>query len=363
MTGTTSMKLCCAAALLCAALAAAPALANDRATAVVQNAIDGFVRPAYARLVERTAAVKDDLAALCAAPSQARLDAARGSFQAATDAWSEAEIIRFGPVTEKNRLERLLFWPDRKGIGLKQVQAALAGKDASAADPAQLPAKSVAMQGFGALEFVLFGTGAETLAASGDPYRCSYGRAIAANIAAMAAAVSAEWQSPDGFARQWARPGPDNPLYQNGSEAVTELLEVFVNGLEMTRDVRINGFLGKDAEDDKPRQAIYWRSDGTARSLGAGMAGMKALFDASRLGDDLPEDQRWVAESIGFELDNAVAAAAVADGPIAEALADPAKRGKLAYLLIVTSSLSDLFGVRLSGAFGLTAGFSSLDGD
>jgi predicted lipoprotein len=30
---------------------------------------------------------------------------------------------------------------------------------------------------------------------------------------------------------------------------------------------------------------------------------------------------------------------------------------------LVTSSLSELFGVRLAGALGLTAGFSSLDGD
>ena len=101
------------------------------------------------------------------------------AFRPTTDAWSYAEIIRFGPITEQNRLERMLFWPDRKGIGLKQVQATLAAKDATAADPAQLPAKSVAMQGLGALEFVLFGTGAEALATAGDPYRCRYGAAIA----------------------------------------------------------------------------------------------------------------------------------------------------------------------------------------
>jgi predicted lipoprotein len=70
--------------------------------------------------------------------------------------------IRFGPVTEENRLERILFWPDRKGIGLKQVQAAIAGEDATAADPQTLPGKSVAMQGLGALEFVLFGTGSDS---------------------------------------------------------------------------------------------------------------------------------------------------------------------------------------------------------
>jgi predicted lipoprotein len=300
---------------------------------------------------------------LCAAPSPGNLDAVRQNFRDATDAWSYAEIIRFGPITEDNRLERLLFWPDRKGIGLKQVQAALAEKDAGATDPAQLGTKSVAMQGFGALEFVLFGTDSDTLAAAGEPYRCQYGAAIAGNIAAMVGDVAAEWAKPDGFAKQWANPGPDNPLYQNGGEAVTELLEVFVNGLEMVRDVRLNGFLGEKAEDDKPKQAIYWRSAGTARSLGANMAGMKALFDASHLGDDLSSDAHWIAESIDFEFGNALNAAKVADGPIADTLADETKRGKLTYFRLVTSSLSELFGTRLAGEFGLTAGFSSLDGD
>jgi predicted lipoprotein len=349
--------------LVLACLAGRPALAGDTATAVVQAAIDGFIRPGYAALSERTGSLDAAVEALCAAPSAGKLDAAREHFRAATDAWSAIETVAFGPITEDNRLERLLFWPDRKGIGLRQVQAAIAGSNADAADPAKLATMSVAMQGFGALEFVLFGTGSDTLAAPGDPYRCRYGAAIAANVAAIAGDVEAAWRRPDGFAREWANPGPGNPLYQNGDEAVTQLLKVFVNGLEMIRDVRLAGFLGEHAEGDRPRQAIYWRSAGTARSLTADLAGMKALFDISRLGEQLSPDTHWIAESIDFEFDNAVAAGRAADGPIADVLKDPIKRGKLDYLRIVTSSLSDLFGRRLSAAFGLTAGFSSLDGD
>ena len=59
----------------------------------------------------------------------------------------------------------------------------------------------------------------------------------------------------------------------------------------------------------------------------------------------------------------AARAAADANGPVAEVLGDPARREKLVYLGLVTSSLSDIFGTSLSGELGLTAGFSSLDGD
>jgi predicted lipoprotein len=349
--------------LLLATAGVSTANANDKATAIVNASVDGFIRPAYGALAERTAALSDGISTLCVTPSADNLGEARRDFQGTTDAWSYAEIIRFGPVTEENRLERLLFWPDRKGIGLKQVQETLASQDADAADPAKLAAKSVAMQGFGALEFVLFGTDSAALATGSDPYRCQYGAAIAANIAKISADIAAAWEKPDGFAAKWANPGPDNPLYQTGTEAVTELLSVFVDELEMLRDVRIKGFLAGVAKFDKPKQAIYWRSDGTVRSLAANFAGMKALFDASRLDSYLTTDMHWIAESIDFEFGNGIAAANAAEAPTAEALADSEKRGKLVYLQIVTSSLSELFAKRLADQFGLTSGFSSLDGD
>lgn len=340
-----------------------PASAEVKATDVIERAIDGFVRPAYASLHQHAEAMTTLMRTLCDAPSQSVLDAARAEYSATVEAWSVAEIIGFGPIKENNRLERMLYWPDRKSIGLKQVQAALAGKDPTATDPVQLAGKSVAMQGLGALEFVLYGDGAEALAGKDDPYRCAYGAAVAGNIETMATDVDAAWKKPDGFASLWANPGPQNPLYRDGTEAVTELVGVFINELEMVRDVRLKGFLGGTPEADKPKQAIYWRSQNTATSLAGNLSGMDTLFQASQLGDALPEDARWTAESIHIQLTNGVATAKSVNGPIDKALADPAQRDKLDHFALITSSLSTLIGTRLTAEFGLTAGFSSLDGD
>ena len=340
-----------------------PALTAPSASTVVGNAIDGFVLPAYVSLVEHSKALSTGMKTLCAEPSAQHADDAQAAFAATVDAWSRAEIVRVGPITEDNRLDRMLYFPDRKSIGLKQVQAAIANADQTATDAASLAEKSVAMQGLGALEFVLFGTGSEALATKDGAYRCSYGQAIAGNVEAMAAGTLTGWQKPDGFATIWKSPGATNPLYRDGTEAVTELVEIFVNGLEMIRDVRVKSFLGDKADADKPKQAIYWRSGQTAASLAANISAMRDLFDASGLREALPEDQAWIAGSIDFEFGNAIRAAGAAEGPTADALADPEKRGKLAYFALVTTSLSELFGTRLSGAFGLTAGFSSLDGD
>lgn len=330
---------------------------------VIAQAIDGFIRPAYSDLVERTASLETSVEALCAAPSPASLEAARAGFEQAVQSWSNVELIMFGPIREGNRLERMLFWPDRKSIGLKQVQAALAAKDPDAADAEKIAGKSVAMQGFGALEYVLFGTDAEQLATTDGAYRCAFGAAVAGNIAAISAEVRDDWNKPDGFAAIWASPGPDNLTYRNGSEAVTELMGVFINGLEVVRDVRLKGFLGLRPEKDKPKQALYWRSQGTTAALAANLDGLGGLFQASHLADALAPDARWIAESIEIQFANGAEAARSVSGPIEEALDDPTRREKLDYLGTVTSSLSNLFGVRLSGEFGLTAGFSSLDGD
>ncbi|ESY77508.1 peptidase M75, Imelysin [Mesorhizobium sp. LNHC221B00] len=346
-----------------ALLGSLPASATVKASDVIQGAIDGFVRPAYAGLHAHTQTLAKAMHELCEAPSPEELDAARTEFSATVYAWSSAEIIGIGPVKENNRLERMLFWPDRKSIGLKQVQAALSAKDPTATDPAQLAGKSVAMQGLGALEFVLFGDGADALAGKDDPYRCAYGAAVAGNIEIMAKDVNDAWNKPDGFAALWANPGPQNPLYRDGNEAVTELVGVFINELEMVRDVRLKGFLGGKPEADKPKQAIYWRSQNSGNSLAGNLDGIDRLFRVSKLGDALPEDARWMAESIHIQLVNGVTTAKSVQGPIDKALADPALRGKLEHFALITSSLSTLIGTRLTAEFGLTAGFSSLDGD
>jgi predicted lipoprotein len=350
---------------LAAALAvwSAPAFAAVKASDVIGRAIDSFVRPAYATLHEQASATKKDVEALCQNPSQEHLDKARADFTKLVEAWSEVEIIQFGPITEDNRLERILYWPDRKSIGLKQVQAALADEDKTATDPKQIAGKSVAMQGLGALEFILHGTGADALASKDGAYRCSYGAAVAANIEGISAAVDNAWAKPDGFAETWRKPGPNNPVYRDGTESVTELMEVFINGLEMVRDVRLKGFLGTRPDDDRPKGAIFWRSGLTGAALAGNLDGMDRLFQASEIGDALSEDARWMAESTHIQLTNGVADARSVTGPIDKALADPAQRAKLEHFRLVTSSLSSLIGTRMTAEFGLTAGFSSLDGD
>ncbi|MGD9914013.1 MAG: imelysin family protein [Rhizobiaceae bacterium] len=349
---------------LCLALGAALfATGANAENTTIRHVIDGYVIPAYADFNEAVRDTREAMEQLCADPSYGGAERARQGFKALVETWSAAEPIRFGPITEDNRLERILFWPDRKGIGLRQVQAAIANEDPTANDPLQLAQKSVAMQGLGALEFVLYGTGFEALETGEGHHRCEYGRAIVTNINQMMDAVQTGWLDPKGIATDWANPAAGNALYRTDDEALTEVLNVLVHGVELIRDVRLDGFLGATPEDDKPKQAIYWRSGNTTNALAANLRGLNKLADAADFASMLPADSRWIPQSADFEFGNAERALAKLDAPVADMLADPEKRQTLGYVRLVTSSLSDILAVKLVAALGLTAGFSSLDGD
>lgn len=337
----------------------AAAVDADLAKAVVADAIEKVVFHNDFVLYTTLNQLAKDFDALCETPTAGNLDDARDAFVSTVGEWSKVEMIRFGPVTEDNRLEKILYWPDRKSIGLKQVQQVLAEKDKTVLNPQTLANKSVALQGFGALEFVLFGTGSEALA-TGDTFRCDYARAIRQTIYDNVEAFRADWSRD--FEQVWSNPGPDNPHYRTADESLTEVLNTLIHGLEMVRDVRIGGFLGEMPEKDKPKQAIYWRSDATILSIRNNIEMLHQLFTDAGVERLLPDSSKWIAQSVEFEFKNAEDALWLS-GPLDEILSDPEKRSKLAYSVIVTSSLTDLIANRLTSELGLTAGFSSLDGD
>lgn len=153
-------------------------------------------------------------------------EAAKAAFADTVTSWSTIEIVRIGPVIEQNRFERVLYYPDKKGLGLKQVQRYLAEKDESVTSADGLKGKSVAAQGLGALEFVLYGTGADELLGKEGDFRCRFGAAIAGNIANVAAELSDGWNAPDGAQKNWTKPGPDNPVFRDEREALVALLGI-----------------------------------------------------------------------------------------------------------------------------------------
>lgn len=330
--------------------------------AVVRSAIDGFIRPGYAALRQQADATASAMATLCETPGSDNRQAVEDRFDDLVRAWSRVELIRFGPVVENNRLEKILFFPDRRGIALRQVQAILGTEDATATTADSLAGKSVAVQGLGALEFVLFGTDADTLSTPDGAFRCAYGLAVTQNLASIAASIDTAWADETGIAARLTAPAPTSPAYRSPTDSLQEIVGIFVHGLEAIRDLRLNPAMGASAAEARPNLFLFRRSALTLDSLQGNFDGLRDLFAMSGLATLLPAPQAYMGVSIDFEFANADRTLAELSEPLTDAVAQP-KRQALTYLLIVTGSLQDLFDAQLSPALGLSSGFSSLDGD
>lgn len=349
--------------------AAAPraGLRVDAVPGVMQKAVDDFIRPGYRDLLEGTETLAEAAHTLCEKPSDETLGDVQMSFDEVVQQWSTIEIVRVGPVIEGNRFERFLFFPDRKSTGLKQVQRILATNDETATAAESLKGKSVAAQGLGALEYVLYGTGAEVLPTEKNGFRCRYGAAIADNLKAVAGELHAEWEKPDGIQFAWKSPGPDNPVYRDGKEAATELLGILVHGVESIRDQRLRPFYAGivKGEPDKghPKMAIYWRSGNTMPALSANFSALQALFNAAGMDALLPDGNRDMVSAINYLLQANVDDLDEIDLPVEQAIASDEQRGRLNRILQNTNNVLQRLNLDFGAAIGLSSGFSFADGD
>jgi predicted lipoprotein len=352
--------------ILIALFAAAPALAQSAVPnrVLIEGAIEDFARPDFHRFALDSSALAAAVAALCAGPSEARLAAARGAFATEALSFSRIELVRIGPLGLGDRLERLLFWPDPKGIAVRQVQQALAAKDPTATDPDRLREKSVAMQGLVALEYLLYGTGADTLAA-GDGYRCAYAQAITTLVDGLATTIDAEWAAsgPGSAADQMLDPKPDADYYRTETEVMDKLAATLLHGTDTIRDQRITPILGAASGGPKPKAGLFWRSGLTIPAIAANFAGLAEFFRAAKFPEAMGRSYGWIADGALFEFDNAARIAGGIDTNLAAAVADPVQLRALGSLVIVTNSLDTLLGDQLPPVLGLSVGFSALDGD
>ncbi|MCZ4271817.1 imelysin family protein [Maritalea porphyrae] len=345
------------ASAICALIITAPAFADG----AEQRAVDKFIVPGYQAFESAADAQIEAMDALCAVPSDKALTAAQSAFSDLALSWSHIEVIRFGPVLQENRLERILFWPDRKSIGLKQVQRVIAQQDESAITIGSLVQKSVALQGLGALEFVLFGTGAQDDLHKENSFRCQYGLTIASALREVGAEISTEWTKPDGFGNLLITPDEKSDTYRNNSETMRDILGVVAHGPEIIFDTRLKKYLGESAASSAPKSALFWRSGLTFKSMAANITALGKFAEAVDFNDLLGEEDHWVADSYLFEAKNGIRASQletlVLEAPISDA------RNKLEYLAVVLRSMGEIAGQDLAQALGQSAGFSSLDGD
>ena len=319
--------------------------ANVGNATIIDQAIADVFRPAASALTASTAELDDALLTGCAEPE------VRQAFVATVEDFSRLEYYRLGAMNQKNRAERLFFWPDRKGIGQRQLQQLLADPARSKLDGKSLALKSVALQGLPALERILY---ADPPIADKD---CAVARAIVDNLATIATDISADWTS-SGRSTRTLQTYSDAALYRSSTEVVAALLTLVEAGLYAVREQKVMPLVeGLEESGEIVKTAPLWRSEQTLANIRGNLDGLKRLLvdaglaGAAQLGDDLAFELR-TAETM---LDAADEALAMGDTTTA--------RDRLEALDAITLSLGEVLLGSIAPALGVQTGFNSGDGD
>lgn len=350
----------CVAATLTLATGAAQAAVPAGLGASLANS---HVRPAVNHLQQQAVMMNQALVSFCGVAGTGGADRVTQRWGELVEAWGLVEFLRFGPLVEANRFERMAFWPDTRGVMPRQVQALLKDADPNVLKPGALASRSVAVQGLPALEYMLYGE--PGLLRQGDPkareFACGYAQAVAANIVAVATEVNRAWSAEGDFGRQFTRPAPANDLYRSEQEVAAEAIKAISTGLQFARDVKLVPVLGDGAEAARPKRAIFWRSNQSFNSLVSNLRGIRAFYQAGNF--DLGKGEQGLDASLRSELDTVIGLVAGLPAGTDAAVTQPEPRQQLALAVMVLKNLKDVVDQNVAPALGVTIGFNALDGD
>ena len=333
---------------------------------LAKNVLTGHIIPSYTELAFNAEAMANALEDFCKNPVPEKKHHIDARFKTLVLSWARIEHIRFGPVATDNMYEKMNFWPDRKGIGRKQVKRAVRSGTEDVLDPRLLKKKSVALQGLGALEQLLYGTPVSTLLDGSEEgmFRCQFARSIAVNISDMVRSkILAPWQSGGEFSAQLLKPGPDNPNYLTNNEVVTEIAKTFLNGVFFVRDRRLAAPLGMRRGKRRMAQPVFERSGLSMSVVHANISGLRGFYISSGLKDWLDALEPGIGTSLLHELKLASDHASSIPVSLGDAVGDPNEKSKLVAMGFPLKNARALAMETLTKHTDLPLGLNALDGD
>lgn len=324
------------------------------------RAVDEYILPNYRTLAKNTALLENALAAFCEHTDSAHLRQTEDAFQTTMDAWQKAQTIRFGPAELFLRHDRIQHWPDPHGTAGRQLAALLSSKDDQAISPEGMAAQSVAVQGLGALEELLFNRTPEQFRdANGANFRCRMAAAIGANLRQLTQGLLDDWQGGRIHFRQVIESAPNgNDYFYNAQEVTARLLNNLHRELQAVADIK----LGRVLDDPRlnPKRAESWRSRRSLANIRLNLESTRAFYRITfaPMIQDPGVHQRIEA---GFEA--ALRAASAISTSLFEAVSNETGRKQLSELRQRVTELRMLIGEQIPAGIGVPLGFNNLDGD
>ena len=364
------LSCCFLAALVGLALNAIAAIDDATYRRVNESLVQHHILPRYARLAEASEGLQRAATSFCAAPNTAGLEALKAAFVKTSDAWQDIQHVRFGPVELFMRSQRIDFWPDPRDTAGRHLAELLARGEAL--DVQALSRGSVAVQGLPALEHLLYDAGASEALLAGDAgakTRCGMIIAITQNIAGMSADIAREWSAgAAAFAAAIASAGQPGARFATAKDATQALLSCLNTAVELIAERKLPPVLGKSADAAQPALAESWRSGRSLDNIRRNLEAAQAMY----LGESGSEGLSALVVTAGDKkLDDllrrafqqTIATAQSINGPLGDAVRDPARRPAVEKLARETKALRTLIAQRLTAAIDVALGFNSMDGD
>ncbi len=336
-------RLLIAVAASILAMLALPALAAAPDYAALRHALSTHhIHPGYTHFAAKAKGLEHAINEHCLSTGGiSNKLAAETSFHEAFDAWQAVQHIRHGFVTEQDRHARVQFWPDQRGIAERHMRKLLA-EPLTDTWKEDIAATSVALQGFPALERLLFAEQAlsqhplkgETAA------RCPVAQAIAHNIANIAAALAAA-----------------EVAMKDDKTFVADAVNDLVVGVEFIQSLKLK--LPAGARKPRPFLLESWRSRRSLRNVEINIRALREFYKI--LASDLSDSQSTSRILDDFQAaENAVRAM----GSNGKAVLDEDDgRQRFKALAARLEKLRDDMIGTMPKELGITLGFNSLDGD
>ncbi|MBU1330978.1 MAG: imelysin [Gammaproteobacteria bacterium] len=342
------------------ALALSACNASDPQQQLSADLTDGVLLPAYSAWHEANKQLDASADAFCSGSQD--LTAARQAFLTTQSAWAGLQPLQVGPLAEGNRAWQVQFWPDKKNLVARQVEALLTRTPQLTA--ANLDNASVVVQGLTAYEYVLYDSSIDLTDPTTKARYCPLLQAIGEHQQALSAEVLGQWQAKDGMAAE-LKTFP-NARYAEAPEAVAELLRAEVSALDGLKK-KLGTPLGRQSKGvPQPYQAEAWRSQASLAMLAASLASAERIWlGAEQNGVQrlLGDDQDALRQRINEAFADTRQRLAALPRPLGELVNDDEGRSQLNALYDSLNALHRLHEAELAKALGIQLGFNAHDGD
>lgn len=343
---------------------------DENYQAVLAHLLGTVMPPKLDEFHAATEDLTDEFKDFCSDPDDGGLEDTQTAFHAAMDIWQEIQPWRMGPLVANGRDQHIEYWPDKHGTAARQFRKLMFDKPTAYTDPEKLAGASAALQGFPALEEVLFADdhGDQMIAADEDGvFLCQYGTAIATNLGTLSAELQDEWPE---FASAMENAGPDSMDYPTAKFAATDLYRALHEGLLIISTQKLARPLGENAEDARASRAESPLSKRSLRNIEHNLIGLFAIYDGKW--GDIGEEGKGLAALIdnslldrSFRLNWQTVGDSVAELPpsVTEVLEQPDGYETLADLKGQIEFLTALVENDVGSNTQLGGGFNALDGD